>query len=221
MAKTKIELFEEKLIEEGLTDDRLQEYEKLLKRSGNDWSRIQHCYLTAYDFPVERMNDSVRLIEFGINKYGSEQGYTIPAYEMLGTIYERSGYYQKAYDIYVSIFPNIGGFKGSFPWCLLDMKMHVDNFKYSEEMKQYYELCLAESDFSKAFLQHRFVLTLADYIIADYHNNPDEKSNAYDAICEMIEPGYRGALYECLRKHKYDEKLKITKECRAFLACIK
>ncbi|SCX09917.1 hypothetical protein SAMN02910339_01425 [Lachnospiraceae bacterium YSD2013] len=58
---TKIELFEEKLIKEGVTDDNLQEYEKVLRRAGDDWNRIQHCYLTAYKFPVKQISNSVRL----------------------------------------------------------------------------------------------------------------------------------------------------------------
>ena len=140
MGKTKIELFEEKLLKEGISDDGLQEYGKLLKRAGNDWNRIQHCFRTAYFFPVKRISDAERLIEFGISNYGSERGCRIPAYEMLGTLYERAGLYKKAYDIYVAIYPDIGGFRGRFPWCLLDTKMHIDNFKYSEELKQYYEL---------------------------------------------------------------------------------
>lgn len=221
MAKTKIELFEENLIAEGLNDDNLQEYEKLLRRAGNDWNRIQHCFITAYHFPVERTGDSVKLIEFGISKYGSKQEDIIPAYEMLGTIYERSGLYQKAYDLYVEIFPNIGNFRGSFPWCLLDTKIHVDNFKYSDDMKQYYDLCLKENDFSRSFLQHQFILKLAEYIIADHNNDLDDKSNAYDAINEMIEPEYRGLLYKHLKKHSYEEKLRISKECRKFLKCMK
>ena len=137
MAKTKIECFEEELTKTGVTDDKLREYEKLLKRAGNDWSRIQHCYITAYWLPVERLEESIKLIEFGIARYGSEPGYAVHAYDMLGMIYERAGCYQKAYEIYTSIFPNhIGGYRGSYPWCLLNMKMHTDGFRYSEKLER-------------------------------------------------------------------------------------
>lgn len=217
MAKTMIELFEDALVEDGMTGDSLPEYEKLLKRAGNDWSRIQHCFLTAYRFPVERLEEAVQLIEFGISKYGSEPGYTVPAYEMLGTIYERAGRYQKAYDTYVATFPNIRGFRGNFPWCLLNMKMHVDGFKYSEKLEEYRALCLAEDAFSKAFLKNRFLLALADHIVADHEGDTERRSDAYDAICEMMGPGFKGPLYGLLKRHRYQEELKITDECRAFL----
>lgn len=38
MAKTKLQLFEDKLIQEGVTDEALLEFETLLKRSGDDWN---------------------------------------------------------------------------------------------------------------------------------------------------------------------------------------
>lgn len=217
IAKTKIELFEDALTADGMTGDSLPEYERLLKRAGNDWSRIQHCFLTAYRFPVERLEEAVQLIEFGISKYGSKPGYTIPAYEMLGTIYERAGCYQKAYDTYISIFPDIRGFKGNYPWCLLNMKMHVDRFTYSEKLEEYLALCLAEDAFSKAFLKNRFLLALADYIIAGHDGNMERRGNAYDAICEMTGSEFKGPLYGLLKRHRYQEELKITDECRAFL----
>ena len=51
------------------------------------------------------------------------------------------------------------------------MKMHVDRFTYSEKLEEYLALCLAEDAFSKAFLKNRFLLALADYIIAGHDGN--------------------------------------------------
>lgn len=215
--KTRIELFEEELITGELTDEKLQKYEKLLRRSGDDWCRIQHCFITAYNFPVERVADSVRLIEFGNAKYGSDKPYIVCSNEMLGTIYERAGLYQQAYELYLSIYPNIGGWKGRFPWCLLDTKMHTDNFAYSPELEEYIGLCQNENIISKSFIQNKFILTLAEYIVADYHRDSDKKLESYNVICEMIEPGYRGPLYEKLIKHRYDEHLRISSSCKSFL----
>lgn len=222
VAKTKIECFEEELTKTGVTNEKLREYEKLLKRAGNDWSRIQHCYFTAYWLPVERLEESIKLIEFGIARYGSEPGYAVHAYDMLGMIYERAGCYQKAYEIYTSIFPNhIGGYRGSYPWCLLNMKMHTDGFRYSEKLEAYFELCLSENEFSRSALNNQFMLAVADYIIADYYDDEKRRNNAYDDICKMLEPGFKGALFDILKKHGHEEQLKLTKECRTFLNGIK
>ena len=217
MAKSKIELFEDKLIEEGLTDEKLQEFEKLLRRAGDDWNRIQHCFITAYHFPVDRLDEAEKLIEFGVDRYGNDSSGQICSYQMLGTIYRRAGLYQKAYETYIGIYPNIGNNRGGFPWCLLDTKMHADNFNYSPELEKYLALCQNEDEFAKSFLNYKFMMALADYIIADHYGNNDKKEGAYSAISKMLEPDYIGPLYKLLKKHRYDERLKLTDECKVFL----
>lgn len=217
MAKTKIELFEDRLIGEGLTDEKLQEFEKLLRRAGNDWSRIQHCFVTAFHFPVARLDEAVKLIEFGIDRYGNNKSGLIRSYQMLGAIYRRAGLYKKAYSIYVEIYPDIGNFHGEFPWCLLDTKMHADDFDYSPKIEEYIQLCQQESEFEKSYLDHKFMLALADYIVADHYGNNDEKGKAYATITQILQPDYTGTLYKHLQRHGYEERLRLTGECRAFL----
>lgn len=219
MAKTKIELFEDMLILEGLTEEKLQEYEKLLKRAGDDWCRIQHCFITAYEFPVKRLDDAIMLIEFGNKRYASNESYLLNSNLRLGWIYSRAGLYQKAYDTFLSLSlnPNVYKYAGDLPWYLLDAKMHADQFNYSLELEEYIELCQRDNIITKSFLQNKFILAVAEYIVADFYKDYDKKQRSYDAICEMFEPGYRGPLYNHLKKHKYDEQLKITTECNKFL----
>ena len=220
MAKTKIEMLEDKIVEEGLTDEKLLEYEKLLRRAGNDWCRIQHCYLTAYNIPAERVNEAIKLIEFGIQRYGSDKDGLICAYERLGATYRQAGLFQKAYEVYHSIYPDIGNIQGEFPWCLLDTKIHADGFRYSPELEKYIKLCEEDNGFAKSFLQNKFVLALAKYIVADHYGDSDKKAKAYETISRMLDRDFKGPLYELLKRHKYDEKLKLTDECRAFLETI-
>lgn len=219
MAKTKIELFEEKLIEEGLTEEKLQEYEKLLKRAGNDWSRNQHCFITAHNFPVERLDDAIKLIEFGNKRYASEKSYLINSNLRLGWIYSQAGLHQQAYDVFLSLSMNPDAYNhaGNLSWYLLDEKMHADQFNYSPELEEYIELCQRDNIITKSFLQNKFTLALAEFIVADYHKDYEKKQCYYDSICEMFEPGYRGPLYNHLKRHKYDEQLNITTECKSFL----
>lgn len=217
MPKTKIELFEEKMVEEGLSDENLLEYEKLLRRVRNDWSRMQHCFLTASRFPVARLDDAVRLVEFGNERYASDPLYLTHSRSMLGRIYMRAEQYQTAYEIFLDIFRKKGNFKGQIPWCLLDAKMHVDRFQYSSELEEYLALCRSENDFIKSFLESRFLLALAEYIVAAHYGRRDEKGHAYATICEMLEPGYTGPLHELLEQHRYEEHLRLTDDRRAFL----
>ena len=217
MKKSKIQIFEEKLVKEKITDKKLQEYEALLKRVGDDWNRIQHCFITAYNFSIKRVNEAVKLIEFGNEKYGSDKSNLIRSYEMLGTIYERAGMYQEAYDIYVDIYPNIKGFQGNFPWCLLDTKMQVDNFMYSPELEKYIVLCEQMDEFNKSFVNHQFILELAKYIVADYYNDSNNKEKTLINIKTISKPEYKGPLYELLKRKRYNEQLNITDRCRSFL----
>ena len=65
------------------------------------------------------------------------------------------------------------------------------------------------------------MLAVADYIIADHYDDEKRRNNAYDDIFEMLEPGFKGALFDILKKHGHEEQLKLTKECRIFLDGIK
>lgn len=217
MAKTKIEMLEAEIVEDGLTDEKLLEYEKQLRRAGSDWCRIQHCYLTAYNIPAERVDEAIQLIEFGIQRYRSHKGGLICAYEMLGAAYRQAGLYQKAYDVYISIFPDIGNNIGEFPWCLLDTKIHADGFRYSPELEEHLKLCEKDNGFTKSFLQNQLAFALAKYIVADHHGDNDKKAKAYQTITRLMDKHHKGPLYELLKKHRYDEQLKLTDECRAFL----
>ena len=217
MAKTRIELFEDKIVEEGLTDEKLLEYEKLLRRAGNDWCRIQHCYLTAYNIPVERVDEAIKIIEFGIQRYRSDKDGLICAYESLGATYKQAGLYQKAYDVYNSIYPDIGNIQGEFPWCLLDTKIHADGFQYSPELEEHLKICEEDNGFTKSFLQNKFAVALAKYIVADHYGDNDKKAKAYGTISRMLDKNFKGPLYELLKRHKFDENLRLTNECRAFL----
>lgn len=217
MAKTKIQLFEDRLIQEGVTDEALLEFETLLKHLGDDWNRIQHCFITAYRFPVSRLDEAVKLIEFGIDRFKNSESGIVCSYQALGSIYEEAGLYQKAYDIYVPLYSRIGNHKGNFPWCLLKMKLHIDHFEYSKEMEEYFQLCSKEDIISKSFLINKLLLAIADFIIAHNRGDKERMQENYDAICEMIEPGHKGPLNNVLKKHRYDERLRISDECWSFL----
>ncbi|MCF0114323.1 MAG: hypothetical protein HUJ56_03140 [Erysipelotrichaceae bacterium] len=217
MTKTGIDLFEETLIQEGLTDQNLETYEKLLRKAGDDWNRIQHCFLTAYQFPVDKVEEAAKLIEFGNERYASEERYLIHSNQYLGLIYRRAGLYQKAYEVYASIYQKFGDVKGTFPWNMLESKLYADNFTYSVELEECIELCQQESVFAKSFRDNKFKLALADYIVASHDSDIDKMKVAYSTICEVAASDYKGTLKDVLTKHKAIDVFHITEECRVFL----
>lgn len=97
------------------------------------------------------------------------------------------------------------------------MKLHIDHFEYSKEMEEYFQLCMNEDNISKSFFINKLLLAIADFIIVHHCGNNERMQVNYDAICEMIEPGYKGSLNNVLKKHRYDERLRISNECWSFL----
>lgn len=55
----KIDEFEQRIIQQGMTDDDFAEYEKLLKRVRGNFSKRQHCYTTAIQFPRKYAEQAV------------------------------------------------------------------------------------------------------------------------------------------------------------------
>ena len=88
---TKIEELENKLICEGIKKEDLNTYETLLKKSGSDYNRLQHCYITAWQFPRERYEQGIRLIEWGIERYQSDWYSVYTAYNYVGHMWEING----------------------------------------------------------------------------------------------------------------------------------
>jgi len=61
----KTDEFEQKIIKQGMTDADFVKYEKLLKRVRGIFSKRQHCYTTAIQFPGKYAEQAVKLIQFG------------------------------------------------------------------------------------------------------------------------------------------------------------
>ena len=189
----------------------------MLRRSGDDWNRFSHCYITAYRFPVDRVEEAVKLIKFGNERYASEKSYLVSSNQMLGSIYRRACLYKEAYDTYLQIYPDIGSNKGGFPWCLLEAKMYADNFNYSQELEEYIEHCEKENVISRAFRKNQFVEAMAGYIVAEHYGDMARMASNYEIICELLAPDYKGPLEQFLNKHRIEEEIEINDDCMAFL----
>ena len=216
--KTKIELFEEEIIATELTDERLETFRKLLVRAGSDYNRNQHCYITAYKFPAERLEESVKLIKFGIQTYKDDNSGMMRAYDTLAAAYERAGQYQTAYDLYVKLYSEIKTERFNFPWCLLRTRLHIDSFKYTEEAERYYNICTQQDSFSKSLLNNRFWLLVAQTIIERHNGNTEEAKRCSNELNQIITPGHKGPLHSILAKHRIEESVTVSKECRKYLA---
>ncbi|MBR5627102.1 MAG: hypothetical protein IKW74_05715, partial [Thermoguttaceae bacterium] len=214
---TKIEKFEEHLIKDGITENDLYEYEKLLKKSSGNFNRLQHCYTTAIQFPEERSEDAIRLIEWGLEKYPDTGGSICTAYCRLGDICEKCGKYKKAYDSYLKAANSLDeddeesyqSLSGNLLWMLL----HIDKFTYSEQLEEYYNSFNRIDEFEKAFINNEYRLNIAEIVIYTHHKMMDKAEQAYHNAIKLSSPDAVSKLQEILTPHGAKDALRSTPEC--------
>ena len=221
----KIDEFEQKIIKQGMTDADFVEYEKLLKRVRGNFSKRQHCYTTAIQFPRQYAEQAVKLIQYGLEKYEDDWFSTYTSYLHMGHIYEGISNYQKAFDSYLLAREALGqdhpGYVEELSKDLLWMKLHVDSFKYSVELEEYLSCYEKTSDFSKSFVNTEFKVTVANIVISMHHGRFDEAKQFYEKAKSICKPNYVGKLYNILARHKYHETLNTTPEAITFIQQIK
>lgn len=222
---SKIENFEQKIILNGMTDEDFIEYEKLLKRVRSNFSKRQHCYTTAIQFPCEHADQAVKLIQYGLENFEDAWFSTYTSYLYIGHIYEKIGNYPKAFEAYLSakaaLNPEQQGYAEELSKELLWMKLHIDSFQYSKELEDYF-LCYEKTDaFSKSFINSEFRLTVAGIVIALHYRKNDEAKQLLEKAKQICQPNYTGKLNKLLTKHQYQDSFNETPESIAFIQNIK
>ena len=176
---SKIDEFEQKIIKTGFTEEDLKEYAKLLRQVSGNFSKRQHCYSTAIQFPVEHTEQAVSLIKYGLEAFEDDGWFsTYTSYFNIGRIYEKAKEYHKAFDYYLLAKNSLGeehpeSVKELSKY-LLWMKLHIDSFSYSEEMEEYYLKYTQAPEFSKAFLNSEIKLSIANIVISLHYGKIEE-----------------------------------------------
>jgi len=209
---TKIEEFEKKLIENGMYEDDYAEYEKRLKRVHDNFLCLQHCYITALHFPPERSEQAINLIEWGLSKYPTSWFPTYSAYCDIGIINERCGKYQAAYDVYMKAYDILGeehlSYQQSLAGDILWMLFHIDGFRYSEKLENYYNMFKEIDDFQKAFITNEFRLAISEIIIFSHYEMKDKALQAYKEASRLSNPKTVSRVQGILDKHRAQDTLK-------------
>ena len=220
-----IDDFERQLIKNGMTDEDLAEYAKLLKRVHGDFQKIQHCYTTAIEFPVKYAEQAVKLIQYGLDNFKGDWYTTYTSYLFIGHIYEKTNEYQRAYDSYLLAKEALGTDHPSYVAVLsidlMWMKLHLDSFEYSAELEEYLSCCEKMDSFSKELAKNEFKMTVGKMVVLLYHGHLEEARQLYAKIQEMCKPDFRGKLFDILSKHGYRESLHIEPKTRRFLQMLK
>lgn len=217
----KIDEFEQKIIKQGMTDEDFAEYEKLLKRVRGNFSKRQHCYTTAIQFPRQYAEQAVKLIRYGLENFEDGWFTTYTSYLHIGHIYEKTGDYPKAFASYLLAKEVLGqdhpGYAEELSKDLMWMKLHVDSFQYSVELEAYLACYEKTGDFSKSFVNAAFKVAVAKIVISMHHGRFDEAKQFLETASDICKPNYAGKLDAVLAGHKYRETLNATPEAIDFL----
>lgn len=221
---SKIDEFEQRIIIKGMTDEDFSEYEKLLKRVRDNFSKRQHCYTTAVQMPYEYSDQAIKLIQYGLDNFEDGWFSTYTSYLYMGRVYERTGEYKKAYDSYLSAKDALGmehpKYVEELSKELLWMKLHIDSFSYSVELEEYLSCYQKSDDFSKAFVNNQFRMTVAGIVIALHYRKTDEAKRLLEIARKLCSPDYRGELHNLLAGHRCYESINVTKEAIDFIESI-
>jgi tetratricopeptide (TPR) repeat protein len=222
---TKIEAYENKLIKEGMSKEAYAEYEALLKRVRGNFLRLQHCYTTAVQFPTNRSQEGIDLIQWALEKFPDTWFPTYSAYYNMGIIHERCRNYPAAYEAYRKAAEALGNdrisyqrtISGNLMWMLL----HIEGFKYSEQLEQYYALFSEIDDFEKAFINNEYRIAVAEIVIYSCKGITDKAEAALERALRLSNPNIVSRIQGILDKHRVKDALKNTPECVAFLKTVK
>ncbi len=221
---TKIEEYEKKLIKEGMPKEGYAEYEILLKRVRGNFLRLQHCYTTAVQFPIKRSQEGIDLIQWGLEQYPDTWFPTYSAYYNMGIIHERCRNYLAAYEAYqkaANVLRNDQiSYQRTISGNLMWMLLHVDDFKYSEQLEKYYTLFSEIDDFEKAFINNEFRIAVAEIVIYSYKGITDKAATALERALRLSNPDIVSRIQGILDKHRVKDRLKNTPECAAFLKSV-
>ncbi len=222
---SKIEELKKKIIQDGMSDEDFEMFKLLLRRTRDDFLKNQHCYSTAVLFPKEYSEQAIKLIQYGLETFAGNDSYSRHCYyDDLSYIYFNIGEYDKAYQ---SLLKAVSIIEESKESCLVSpvsdaikllwIKLHVDNFEYSKEAEEHYKCYQKENEFSKALINHKFQMLIAEIIIFLHYKEREKAKLSYNKVLEMMKPEYKGELHSILKKHKCTEKLDITTETMDFL----
>ena len=217
----KIDEFEQRIIQRGMTEEDFTEYEKLLKRVRGNFSKRQHCYTTAIQLPPQYAEQAIKLIEYGLGAFEDGWFSTYSSYLYMGHIYERERDYHRALEAYLLAKIALGsdhpGYVAELSKDLMWMKLHIDSFRYSEELEEYFTAYGNAGDFSKTFVNTEFKVAVAGIVISMHHGDLDEARRFLEKAKAVCQPNYEGKLDPILNQHKYHESLRTTPESIAFV----
>ena len=183
--------------------------------------RPQHCYTTAAAMPLRRFPMAKALIEYSLTLEGTWLD-KMRAHANLADLYEKQADYQNALDHYRLALEAVPAeqqdrYSPDSAARMLVCQLHLDEFRYSGELRRLYDEAQKLDEFSRSFLKCRFYLTVARSILAAEDGDTEAARAASEQAAAMLRPGTVGPLTALLKRKGYRESTGATKQARAFL----
>ena len=212
----------ENIIEQGNFSEKIfADFQTALKRVPKKL-RCQHCYTMAYHLKEKRPQDGVRLIQFGLANYESDWVDQMRAYQNLGGIYETCGDYPSAKTAYEQALAAVPDeqkedYLPSLSMNALRAELHCSAFSYSEYLDELYQAVVQADEFQAAFRSFSFYRAIAELIIAKEQGDLEMQKQAYNAAMLAMDGDRVTGMDLLLRRHRYKDDARATKQAIAFL----
>ncbi|MBQ6182214.1 MAG: hypothetical protein IJK31_11095 [Ruminococcus sp.] len=220
---SKIEEIENNIIKDGLTDSLFEDFVSQLKRTPKS-NRQQHCYRTAIQIPRNRIEDSIRIINYGLENFETSWFDLYTSYLFSGKIYEDNNNYLKAYESYIMARSALGeehpDYIPSITLNILWTKLHIDGFVFSESISELYNKSNKINSLEKDFITNEYKLLVAKLPILENQGKTEKMICTLKTALKMINGNRTSRLNILLSKHRMIDNLQTTPESEKYLKAL-
>jgi len=188
--------------------------------------RCQHYYTTAASMPSRFHKQAISLIQYGLKEYCDDWFDRMRSYHNLAIILEDSEDYIGAKQAYCEALESVEfnlreEYDSEYAAHMMRTEMHISNFEYTDDLKNYYNSAVQADEFSQAFQKKKFYRLLAEIIILIKRNDYLGAKEAFVAANDMLRPGFVGPITLLLKRKGFIESTGATKPALDFLHRIK
>ena len=217
----KLKEAESLILQQGLTDELLQEYEKALRRSRSDYCRQQNCYVLGYELRLRDYPGALRLVEYAMQRYRFEYLDMVRrGYEMLAHIHRDNGrpdlakpYLAMARQL---LLQERGG-EGGDTFLSLRNELNLTRYQWSEELERLYLETDAANELIWTLRANGLLLAMAEYIVAEHRGDAAFMVQARERMAQLLVDAEHTEENRLWERHRVDTSIVLTEEQEGFL----
>lgn len=217
----KIADIETKIERGNCSEEAIELFKTALKRVPKVY-RCQHCYTTAAAMPPRCYKQAIAMIQYGLDEHCGSWVDRMRSHHNMAIILESHGDYVGALKSYQDALSSIEpdkqcSYNPEYAAHMMRAEMHITDFKYSEDLFNYYSIAIQADSFSQAFQRKAFYRSIAEIIIFRKQGDLASAKRAFETANEMLHPNYIGPLTQLLKRKGFIETTGATKGAMAFL----